>query len=143
MHTLFLFSCAAEVLLFERPFVVWLGYPALAACLLAQALRYWAITTLKGRWNVRIIVLPSAPPVTSGPYRFIRHPNYVAVILEVLFLPLIHSCYLTAIAFSIANAAVLAVRIRAEEEALGELYAAELGRRPRFLPGTKADPINR
>ena len=66
------------------------------------------------RWNVRIIVWPLAPPVTRGPYRFVRHPNYVAVGLELFFVPLIHGAFVTAAVFSACNAIVLAVRIREE-----------------------------
>lgn len=135
LHTVFFFSCAAEVLLLRRPFSLPLGATALAVAVLAQGLRYWAIFTLGDRWNVRIIFVPDAAPVTRGPYRFVRHPNYLAVILELAFVPLVHGAYLTAIAFSVANAALLTVRIRAEEAALGAPYQAAFAERPRFLPG--------
>jgi methyltransferase len=135
LHTLFLVSCAAEVLLLHRPFPGELGWAALAVALLAQGLRYWAIATLGERWNTRVIVLPDAEPVTGGPYRWVRHPNYVAVILELAALPLVHGAYLTAIVFSVANALLLRVRIRVEEQALGARYARAFGAQPRFLPG--------
>lgn len=135
LHSLFLVSCAAEVYLLDRPFPgVW-GFVALAFAVLAQALRYWAISTLGDRWNVRVIVMPGAGPVTGGPYRFVRHPNYVAVILELLVVPLIHGAWLTALTFSVANAALLYVRIRTEERALGETYAHAFEQHPRFIPG--------
>jgi methyltransferase len=137
LHTLFLFSCGLEVLLLRRGFPPVLGWIALGGCALAQALRYWAIATLGARWNVRVIVVPGVAPVTSGPYRFIRHPNYVAVVLELLLLPLVHGAYLTALVFTLANAALLAVRIRAEERALGAAYADAFAARPRFLPHLK------
>lgn len=137
LHTLFLLCCGVEVLFLHRAFPPVLGWLALAGCGLAQGLRYWAIATLGPRWNVRVIVLPGAPPVTGGPYRFIRHPNYVAVVLEILLLPLVHGAYLTAIAFTLANAALLAVRIRAEERALGAAYANAFAARPRFVPHLK------
>ena len=111
-----------------------LGAIALLGALGSQALRYWAIVTLGSRWNVKIIVVPGERPITDGPYRFIRHPNYVAVALEMVCVPLIHGCWLTAIVFSIANALVLQTRIRGEEKALGEGYAAAFSDRPRFLP---------
>jgi methyltransferase len=142
MHTAFLFACAAEVVLLRRPFVPAIGLPALVVALAAQGLRYWAISTLGKRWNVRIIVLPDAEPVTGGPYRYLRHPNYVAVVLELAAVPLIHGAWLTAVLFSLANAAVLFVRIRAEEEALGSRYARAFADKPRFLPspgGTQTD----
>jgi methyltransferase len=135
LHTAFLFSCVGEVLLLHRPFPGALGWAALGGALIAQGLRYWAIATLGYRWNTRIIFVPGAAPVTAGPYRFVRHPNYVAVILELLAVPLIHGAYLTAIVFTAANAMMLLVRIRAEEAALGAEYARAFADRPRFIPG--------
>jgi methyltransferase len=102
--------------------------------LFAQGLRYWAVATLGDRWNVRVIVWPDSAPVTHGPYRWIRHPNYVAVIAEMALVPLIHGAYWTALAFSAGNAALLWVRIRVEEQALGESYSHAFGQRPRFIP---------
>src|SRR5678815_4307251 len=93
-------ACALEVVLLDRPFPGAVGWMALAVVLGAQALRYWAIATLGWRWNTRIVVVPGAPPVTGGPYRFVRHPNYVAVIAEMVALPLVHGAWLTALAFT-------------------------------------------
>lgn len=135
LHTAFLVACVAEVLLLERRFPGALGWAAFGTALLAQGLRYWAILTLGYRWNTRIIFLPGAAPVTSGPYRFMRHPNYLAVILELAAVPLIHGAYLTSITFSLANALMLVVRIRAEEAALGTEYARAFSNRRRFFPG--------
>lgn len=118
LHTLFLLGCVAEVLLCHRVFHAWLGFPMLALALAAQGLRYWVIATLGHQWNVRVIVVPGAPRVTSGPYRFLRHPNYLGVAVEGLAIPLIHSAWITALAFSLLNALVLAVRIPCEERAL-------------------------
>jgi methyltransferase len=137
LHTAFLVSCVAEVLLLHRRFPGALGWAALAAALLAQGLRYWAVFTLGDRWNARIIFLPGAPPVTSGPYRWIRHPNYLAVIVELFAVPLIHGAYLTSLTFTLANAAMLLVRIRAEEAALGAEYARAFSDRRRFIPGQR------
>jgi len=136
LHGTFLAACAAEVVLLGRPFVAWLGFPMLALALAAQALRYWAIRTLGPRWNVRVIVVPGAPAVTAGPYRFLRHPNYVAVVVEGFAIPLIHGAWLSALVFSAANALLLVVRIRCEERALAEHcdYAARFGTAPRFVP---------
>lgn len=133
-HTAFLAACAIEPLLLHRAFVPAVGWPALALAALAQGLRYWAITALGARWNTRVIVLPQAEPVTSGPYRFIKHPNYVAVCLEMVCLPLIHGAWLTALAFSLGNAALLWVRIRVEEHALGDRWAQAFSQLPRFIP---------
>ncbi|MBJ6763373.1 hypothetical protein JGU66_21620 [Myxococcaceae bacterium JPH2] len=133
-HTCFLVACAVEVVLGERPFLGWASVVALAGAVAAQALRYWAIATLGERWNSRIIVVPDLPPVTGGPYRYLRHPNYVAVVLELLCVPLIHGAWVTALVFSLGNLLLLLVRIRAEEQALGAAYAREFSRRPRFIP---------
>jgi methyltransferase len=87
--------------------------------LLAQALRFWTIRTLGERWTTRVLVLPKTPPIAGGPFRFTRHPNYIAVIIELLVFPLIFSCYVTALTASIINAFLLRKRIRIEEKALG------------------------
>ena len=123
-HTLFLVACVAEPRLLARPFVMPWSLVALGLAVAAQGLRYWAITTLGPRWNTRVIVLPDVEPVTGGPYRFFRHPNYVAVVLELLVLPLVHGAWLTALVFTVVNALLLRVRIRVEEAALGPKYQA-------------------
>jgi len=140
LHGAFLVACAAEVLLLDRPFLPALGWPMLALALGAQALRYWAIASLGPHWNVRVIVVPGAPAVTTGPYRWLRHPNYLAVALEGVAVPLVHTAWWTALGFSLANAALLAVRIRCEERALAQHcdYGARLGGLQRFLPGRAA-----
>ena len=134
-HGAFLVACALEVVLLQRPFPGAVGWISLAMVLAAQALRYWAVAALGWRWNTRIVVVPGAAPVTRGPYRFVRHPNYVAVIAEMLALPLVHGAWLTAIVFSLGNVWLLRVRIRAEEHALGEPWAHAFAGRPRFVPG--------
>ncbi len=90
--------------------------------------------TLGERWNTRIIVMPGAAPVTTGLYRWVRHPNYVAVVVEIAALPMIRGCWITAGIFTIANALMLAVRIPAEEHALGTGYSEALGSVGRFFP---------
>ncbi|HTO97440.1 MAG TPA: isoprenylcysteine carboxylmethyltransferase family protein [Myxococcales bacterium] len=134
VHALFLPACAAEVLLLRRPFPGAAGWAFAGGALLAQGLRWWAIATLGWRWNVRVIVVPSQPPVRRGPYRFLRHPNYAAVALEMLCVPLAHGAYLCALAFSLLNALLLRVRIRVEEQALGESWEREFSSVPRFIP---------
>lgn len=136
LHAGFLAGCALEVALLQRGFDARLGLPMLAIALGAQGLRYWAIATLGPRWNVRVIVMPGEPVVTSGPYRWLRHPNYLAVVLEGVAIPLIHGAWLSALAFSALNAWLLYVRIRVEERALAEHCEgdARLGGRPRLLP---------
>lgn len=137
LHTLFLAACAAEVFLLDRPFPGAAGWVALGGAVAAQALRYWAIGTLGDRWNVRVICVPGEAPITSGPYRWVRHPNYVAVVLELLCVPLIHGAWLTALLFGAANLAVLRQRIRVEEEALGAAWQAAFAALPRFVPEVK------
>jgi methyltransferase len=136
LHAAFLAACALEVLGLQRAFDPRIGWPMVALALGAQGLRYWAIATLGPRWNVRVITLPGEPVVTSGPYRWLRHPNYLAVVLEGIAIPLIHGAWLTALAFSALNAWLLRVRIRVEEQALAEHcdLAARLGDRPRLWP---------
>ncbi len=143
-HALFLVAAPLEVLLFGRPFVPALGWPMLSLVAGAMALRYWAIATLGARWNTRVIVVPGLPAVTSGPYRFVRHPNYVAVIVELAALPLAHSAWATAVVFTVANALLLRRRIAHEELALARHadYRARLGDRPRLLPGARAPGVH-
>jgi len=134
LHALFLVSAAAEAIVLRRPFPGALGWAALGAALGAQALRYWSVAALGPRWNTRIIVLLGAAPVVRGPYRFLRHPNYLAVIIEIACVPMIRGCWITATAFSIANAVLLRARILAEEAALGPRYALEFSGRLRLVP---------
>ena len=118
VHVLFPVLLVAEVLsLGARPGPLWPLW--LALWLVAQALRYAAVRALGERWTVRVWVLPGAPLVRSGPYRFLRHPNYVAVVLELLAAPLMFGAWRTALVISALNALALATRIRAEERALG------------------------
>ena len=134
-HGVFLLACALEVVLLHRPFPGAVGWVALVVVVAAQGLRYWAIATLGWRWNTRIVVVPGAAPITGGPYRFVRHPNYVAVIAEMVALPLVHGAWLTALVFSLGNVLLLRVRIRAEEHALGAPWEQAFAGRPRFVPG--------
>ncbi len=118
LHTGLLAGCLLEPLLAVRPFLPALGWPALALALLAQALRWWCITTLGPYWNTRVIVVPGARLVGDGPYRLLRHPNYVAVVVEGAALPLVHSAWITATVFTLADAVLLTVRVRCENAAL-------------------------
>ena len=123
LHTGLLAGCLLEVWLADRPFVPSLGWVMLAAVLAAQALRWWCIRTLGPLWNTRIVVVPGVDRVSGGPYRFFSHPNYVAVVAEGIALPLVHTAWVTAVVFTVLNAALLRVRIRAENRALHEAYA--------------------
>lgn len=124
LHSSLLLCCFLEPVLAHRPYVPALGWPMLSLVVLAQALRWWCITTLGRSWNTRVIVVPGTRLVRAGPYRFLRHPNYVAVVVEIAALPLVHSAWLTAAAFTVANAALLTVRIRCENTALAPAAAA-------------------
>lgn len=140
LHTAFLVACPLEVWLLERPFLPGLAAVALVVLVLAAALRWWVIAVLggrEGRWTTRILCLPGVPPITGGPYRFLRHPNYLAVIAEIAALPLVHTAWLTAAVFSLLNAWLLRVRIAAEEAALTEHsdYGPVFADRPRLVPG--------
>jgi len=119
IHSALLFGCIVETWALHRPFIGWLGWPMLVVVALSQGLRWWCITTLGPRWNTRVIVLPGAPLVQQGPYRWLHHPNYVAVVAEGIALPLVHTAWLTAVCFTVANAMLLRVRLRVENSALG------------------------
>jgi methyltransferase len=119
LHTGLLLACLAEVWLGGRPFIPWLGWPMFALVLASQGLRWWCITVLGPRWNTRVIVVQGLPLVHRGPYRWLKHPNYVAVIVEGFALPLVHTAWITALVFTVLNAILLfAVRIPSENRAL-------------------------
>lgn len=136
MHTAFLVAAPLEIFLLDRPFHPLLAAVAISVVVLTMSLRYWAIASLGDRWTAQVVVVPGEPPKVGGPYRYLRHPNYLAVVFEIAALPLVHTAWATALLFSIANAFVLRTRIRVEEAALAEHsdYLEHLGHRPRFLP---------
>ncbi|MEU4197779.1 isoprenylcysteine carboxyl methyltransferase family protein [Kribbella sp. NPDC026611] len=116
LHTLLLAACMVEAL--HRPFIPALGWTMFAVVLLSQGLRWWCISVLGHQWNTRVIVVPGLHLVARGPYRWLRHPNYVAVVAEGIALPLVHTAWVTALVFTVLNIPLLAVRIRSEEAAL-------------------------
>ncbi len=118
LHTGLLIGCAVEVLATNRPFEPALGWSMLVLVAAAQVLRWWCVGALGEQWSTRVIVSRQVPLVARGPYRFIRHPNYVAVVAEGAALPLVHSAWVTAACFTVLNAALLTVRIRVENAAL-------------------------
>ncbi len=120
VHTLWLASTLVEGLVRGPEIPAWWPVP-LAAFLLVQPLRYWAILSLEENWNTRVLVVPGGKLVRSGPYRYFPHPNYVVVAVEILTFPLIFGAWITAIVFSLLNAALLYVRIKTENRALEEL----------------------
>ena len=121
LHTGLLVGMLVEVWVRRPDVPLALAAPMLLLVVASQALRWWCIATLGRQWNTRVIVVPGMPRVTGGPYRLLRHPNYVAVVVEGLALPLVHSAWLTAAVFTVLNAALLRVRIRVEDEALRTL----------------------
>ena len=127
LHTGLLLACMAEVILAGRPFIAALGWTMLTIALLAQVGRAWIIRSLGMQWNTRVIVVPGAKRVTRrGPYRWswLPHPNYVLVAIEGIALPLVHTAWVTAIAFTVLNAVLLlGFRIPTEDRALKELVA--------------------
>jgi methyltransferase len=121
LHTGLLVACIVEPIVLHRPFLPALGWPMLVVVVAAQALRWWCIATLGHQWNTRVVVVPDAPRVTGGPYRLFSHPNYVAVVLEGIALPLVHTAWITALAFTALNAALMRTRIGVENTALTRL----------------------
>ncbi len=119
MHITFFTSLICEKAFLNRALnVYWPLFATLFAA--AQALRYWAIRSLGVHWNTKILVIPGKRLVTKGPYKYVRHPNYIAVITEIAVIPLIFSCYITATVFSLFNLILLRRRIMIEESALRE-----------------------
>ena len=121
LHTGLLVAMLVEAWVRRPDVAPLLAWSMLALVLASQALRWWCIATLGRRWNTRVIIVPGLAPVASGPYRLLPHPNYVAVVVEGVALPLVHAAWLTALVFTVANAALLVVRIRVENAALRTL----------------------
>ncbi|MET9850252.1 isoprenylcysteine carboxyl methyltransferase family protein [Streptomyces ossamyceticus] len=121
LHTGLLVGALVEVWLRRPDAVAVLAWTMLAVVAASQALRWWCITTLGRQWNTRVIVVPGSARVAEGPYRWIPHPNYVAVVAEGFALPLVHSAWVTAVAFTTLNGFLLATRIRTEDSALAQL----------------------
>jgi methyltransferase len=137
LHTAVLIGAALEVVFLRRPFLPWLAAPMFVIFLAANALRWWVIRSLGEHWNVQVVDSTRLGVVTSGPFRYVRHPNYAAVFSELLALPLIHTAWITAIAGAIAHIGVLAQRLSTEERVLlaNPDYRAAMSGKPRFLPG--------
>lgn len=137
LHTAVLAGAAVEVVVLKRPFIPWLAAPMFIIFLSANAVRWWVIRTLGEHWNVQVMDSTRLGVVTSGPFRYVRHPNYAAVFAEMLALPLIHTAWITAIAGTIAHMGVLAQRLSTEERVLfaNPDYRAAMTGKPRFLPG--------
>lgn len=133
LHIGLLAGALAEVYLLDRPFYPALGFSMLALVGTAQGLRWWCIKTLGHQWNTRVVVVPGLPRVTAGPYRWVPHPNYVAVVVEGVALPMVHTAWLTAVTFTVLNLPLLWWRISVEDRALATLRPPDApapGRRP-------------
>ncbi|MGH9674126.1 MAG: isoprenylcysteine carboxylmethyltransferase family protein [Bryobacteraceae bacterium] len=129
-------AAALEVIFLHRPLIPWLAAVSLAAWIGANLLRWWAIRSLGPRWNVQVMSISSLGVAIRGPYRWIRHPNYAAVFVEMAALPLIHSAWLTAALTVLPHLLILRTRIALEESVLmrDPAYRAAFGAKPRFLP---------
>ena len=136
LHAAVLMGAALEVVLLHRPFVPPLATAMSVLFLLATVLRWWSIYTLGVHWNVEVMASAPLGVVTTGPFRWVRHPNYLAVIVEIVALPLIHTAWITALAAAAGNAWVLQRRLRVEEPALeaDPAYREAMSGKPRFLP---------
>jgi methyltransferase len=135
IHLLFFIFLIAEKIILNRGVSSFWPF-FLAVFLLAQCLRIWTISSLGKYWNTKIIVLADAKVIRKGPYRFIKHPNYCVVTIELLVVPLLFSCFMTAILFSCLNVLILSIRIPAEEKALKECteYVGTFENCNRFIP---------
>jgi methyltransferase len=136
VHGGILAGAALEVTLLHRPLIPALAISMGALFILANALRWWVIRTLAGYWNVEVMASPRVGVVTSGPYRWVRHPNYVAVVAELFSLPMIHTAWITALIGTVADLEILRRRLRVEEDVLmaDAGYRMTMGAKPRFLP---------
>jgi methyltransferase len=121
LHGGFLAACVLEVRVLDRPWIPLLGLPMLLVVGAGMAVRYWVVASLDGRWTTRVVYVPGDPIVTGGPFRWMRHPNYAAVVAEVAAIPLVHTAWITAVVFSTANAWLLGRRIRVENQLLASL----------------------
>ena len=136
LHTAILAGAAVEVMALHRPFIPALALPALLLLVAATWTRWWVIQTLGHHWNVGVMDSTRQGVVDSGPYRWVRHPNYTAVFVELLALPLVHTAWITALAGSIAHVFVLRARVATEDRVLmaNADYAGRMGAKPRFFP---------
>ena len=136
LHAGVLAGAALEVILLHRPFIAPLASAALFAFLSATLLRWWVIRTLGTHWNTEVMDSTALGVVSRGPFRWIRHPNYLGVFVEMIALPLVHAAWITAIVAAAGNIFVLRNRLRVEERTLDAVpaYRAAMSGKARFLP---------
>jgi methyltransferase len=137
LHTALLIGAALEVVFLRRPFIPVLAAVMFAVFLAANWVRWWVIRTLGSHWNVQVMDSTGLGVITTGPFRYVRHPNYAAVFTEMAALPLIHTAWITAVIGSLAHVIVLSQRLSTEERVLlaNPEYRETMGHKPRFLPG--------
>jgi methyltransferase len=136
LHGGILFAAAVEVVILRRPLIPALAITMGVLFVFANLLRWWVIRTLAGHWNLQVMASTHVGVVTSGPYRWVRHPNYVAVVAELFTLPMIHTAWITALAGTAANLEILRRRLDVEDGVLmaNATYRGTMGAKPRFLP---------
>jgi methyltransferase len=136
LHGCVLAAAGAEVLFLHRPLIPALGIPMAVLFVLSNILRWWVIRTLAGHWNVEIMESSRVGVVSSGPYRWVRHPNYVGVVAEIFSLPMIHTAWITSIAGTLGYLVILRRRISIEDGVLmaNPAYRLAMGEKPRFFP---------
>ena len=137
VHTFVLIGAALEVVFLRRRFIPLLGAVMLALFLAANAVRLWVVLTMGQHWNVQVMDSTRLGVVTSGPFRFVRHPNYAAIFVEMFSLPLIHTAWITAVVGLVGYAGAISQRIAVEERVLfaNPDYRSAMAGKPRFLPG--------
>jgi methyltransferase len=135
-HGVILVCAGAEVLFLHRPLIPALAISMAVLFILSNVLRWWVIHILAGHWNVEVMNSSSVGVVTTGPYRWIRHPNYVGVVIEVFSLPLIHTAWITSIFATLGYMELLRRRIKVEDGVLlaDPAYRLAMGGKPKFFP---------
>ena len=136
LHGSVLVAAGSEVLFLHRPLIPALAFPMLCMFVLSNVLRWWVIRTLARQWTIVVTESANVGVVSSGPYRWVRHPNYVGVVAEVFSLPMIHTAWITAIAGTLGNLEILRRRLRIEDGFLmsNPAYRLAMGGKPRFFP---------
>jgi len=137
IHTGVLIGAALEVIFLKRPLIPWLAATMFALFIASNLLRLWVVVSLGRLWSVNVMDSSRIGIVTSGPFRFVRHPNYTGVVLEVISLPLIYTAWITAVAAALGYGYALSRRVPAEEKALmaNAAYREAMEHKARFVPG--------